>query len=57
MKTFRFVVKETNAGFIDITAASKEEAEEMVLDGYNDGNVHWTDSTIADISVAEGGDD
>ena len=54
MTTFRFIIKETNTGFIDIIAASKSEAEEMVLDGYNDGNVHWTDSTIADISLEDG---
>jgi len=59
MSTFRFIVKETNTGFIDITATSKDEAEDMVLDGYNDGSVHWIDSTIADISLEEvngGGD-
>ena len=55
METFRFVVKETNTGYVDITANSKDEAEEMVLDAYNEGNVTWTDSTIADIAIAEGG--
>ena len=52
MKTFRINYTEIQKGFVEVEAESKEAAEEMYLDLYNEGQVHWTYSSITE-AVAE----
>jgi len=52
MKTFRINYTEVQKGFAEVKAASKEAAEEMYLDLYNEGQVHWMTASITE-AVAE----
>ena len=44
---------ELKHGLARVEASSREEAEEMAMELYNNGKVQWVDSSITDISVAE----
>lgn len=57
MAQFTLNFTEVQRGFIEVKADSKEEAEEMALDLYNDGKVIWTHSSITEIAaeMQEGG--
>lgn len=52
MKKYRINYKEVQTGFAEIEAESKEAAEEMYLDLYNEGQVHWMTASITE-AVAE----
>jgi hypothetical protein len=52
-KNFVVSVTEKNRGFAIIKAASKDEAEEMALEVYNEGNFHWTDSSLSEFEAQE----
>jgi len=53
MKKFRLNITEIQKGYVDVEAESKDAAEEMYLDEYNDGNITWTHSTISDVTTEE----
>jgi len=53
MKKFRINYTEIQKGFVEVEAESKETAEEMYLDLYNEGKVTWTHHTISDVTVEE----
>ena len=46
-------VAETNYDFAIIEAISKEEAEELALEVYNQGNFHWTNSSLSNFEAKE----
>lgn len=53
MASLKCNVTEINYGFIVIEADSAEEAQDKVLDEYNNGNVIWTNSTISEITAEQ----
>lgn len=52
-KKFVVSVTETNYGSAIIEATSKEEAEALAQDIYNEGNFHWTDSSLSSFEAEE----
>ena len=52
-KKFIVSVTEKNYGSTIIEAESKDEAEEMALEVYNQGNFHWTDSNLSEFEARE----
>jgi len=53
MKRFSVGITEVNHGAITIMASSKEEAEELAMEAYFKGDVHWQDSDVTEIVVEE----
>jgi hypothetical protein len=53
MKKFKINITEVQKGYVEVEAKNIDEAEEMHLDEYNNGNVIWTSFTITDVSAEE----
>jgi hypothetical protein len=53
-KSFTVNVTEKNHGFAVIEAEDKDEAEELALEVYNEGNFNWTTSSLSEFEVKEG---
>ena len=51
--SFKFTIKEVATGCVCIKAGSLEDAESMVLDAYNEGDVEWFDYSISEITAEE----
>jgi hypothetical protein len=53
MKKFTVSIKEINYGATIVEAESEEKAEELAMEVYYNGDIHWTDSEIDEITVDE----
>ena len=53
MKKFKVYITEIQNGFGEVEADNIDEALEIYLDEYNDGNITWTHSSITDVSAEE----
>ena len=52
-KIFTVNVTEKHYGFTEIEAESKEEAEELGLEAYNNGSFQWTSSDLFEFEAKE----
>jgi len=46
-------ITEVNYGSIIVEADSLEEAQDLAMDSYYSGEIHWTDSEITDVCIEE----
>ena len=53
MKKFKVQITEIQEGFVEVEANRIDEAQEMYLNEYNDGNITWTHSSITDSTAEE----
>lgn len=44
MKVYRISIREVNIGFVDVEAESLDEAQNIALAEYENGDICWTDS-------------
>lgn len=41
---YRITIKETNVGFVYVEAESLEEAQDLAVDEYENGDINWISS-------------